>query len=246
MERSDAYLHLHTGPTREAAVYGLLALAGLILGAFMLQRAAGLPGYAILRIGAAFLLVLVAVLIILPTHHPHAHFGAANLVTLLRAALVALLLGFVGADTQPSLAWSAVGIATVAAILDAVDGPLARRQGLSSAFGARFDMETDAALVMILSILVWQFDKAGPWVLASGLMRYVFVMAGWLMPWLRGTLPLSMRRQAICVAQVIILIVSLAPIVPLNVSAALAAIGLVALAGSFAIDVGWLARNRRV
>ncbi len=246
MERADPSLHRLTGPTREAAVYGLLALVGLILGALMLQRAAGLPGYAILSIGAAFLLGLAAVLIPLPTHHPHAHFGAANLVTLLRAALAALLLGFVGADTQPSLAWSAVGIATIAAILDAVDGPLARRQGLNSAFGARFDMETDAALVMILSILVWQFDKAGPWVLASGLMRYSFVVAGWPMPWLRGTLPLSTRRQAICVAQVIILIVSLAPVVPLNASAALAAIGLVALAGSFAIDVGWLARNRRV
>ena len=45
----------------------------------------------------------------------------------------------------------------------------------TSAFGARFDMETDAATVFGLSLLVWLCDQAGPWVLAIGLMRYIFV-----------------------------------------------------------------------
>ena len=34
-----------------------------------------------------------------------------------------------------------------------------------SSFGARFDMETDAAFILILSVLVWQHGKAGAWVL---------------------------------------------------------------------------------
>ena len=39
---------------------------------------------------------------------------------------------------------------------------------MASAFGARFDMETDALLLLVLAALAWQFDKAGAWVLASG------------------------------------------------------------------------------
>ena len=46
--------------------------------------------------------------------------------------------------------------------LDGVDGWLARRRGMSSAFGARFDMEIDALLVQVLAILVWRYGKAAP------------------------------------------------------------------------------------
>ena len=52
---------------------------------------------------------------------------------------------------------------------------------MTSAFGARFDMEVDALLIQVLAVLAWQWDKAGPWVLMSGLLRYVFVAAGWVL-----------------------------------------------------------------
>ena len=68
-------------------------------------------------------------------------------------------------------------VATLTALLDAVDGALARRSGLASDFGARFDMETDAAFTLVLCALVLQAGQAGPWVLAAGLMRYAFVAA---------------------------------------------------------------------
>ena len=42
---------------------------------------------------------------------------------------------------------------------------------MTSGYGARFDMETDAAFILVLSILVWQHGKAGAWVLLCGLMR---------------------------------------------------------------------------
>ena len=41
-------------------------------------------------------------------------------------------------------------------VLAAFDGLFDR---IASDFGARFDMETDALLILALSILVWQFDK---------------------------------------------------------------------------------------
>ena len=99
--------------------------------------------------------------------HPHPRFGAANRVTLVRLALATLLAALVGDASRgrrwrrcrrPGWSWSA---ATLTALLDAVDGPLARRSGLTSAFGARFDMETDAAFTLVLCALVLQAGQAG-------------------------------------------------------------------------------------
>ena len=66
-------------------------------------------------------------------------------------------------------------LASVALVTDAVDGRVARRTGTVSAFGARFDMETDAALLLVLSTYVAR--DLGLWVLAIGLARYVFLAA---------------------------------------------------------------------
>jgi len=114
---------------------------------------------------------------------------------------------------------------------------------MASAFGARFDMEVDALLIMVLSILVWQFRKAGPWVFALGLLRYAFVVGGWLRPWLTRPLPPSRRRQAICVLQMAGLAVALVPPVPFPASAWIVAAALASLAYSFAADVIWLWRR---
>ena len=85
--------------------------------------------------------------------------------------------------------WAGAAAGGASSAGDAADGALARRQGLASAFGARFDMETDAAFTLVLSALVWQAGQAGAWVLASGLMRYAFVGAAIALPWLAGPLP---------------------------------------------------------
>lgn len=146
----------------------------------------------------------------------------------------------------PAAAWALVGVAAAAAILDAVDGPIARRTGRTTAFGARFDMETDAFLILTLSLLVWRVGHAGAWVIASGLMRYAFIAAGWLLPWMRAELPKSTRRQAVCVVQVVALIVALAPGVTPPLSTAISAVGLAILTWSFWLDVAWLARRREL
>jgi phosphatidylglycerophosphate synthase len=177
--------------------------------------------------------------------HPHVRFGPANRVTLARLCVAALLAALVGEALNPQAAWVIVAIATVAAAMDAIDGPLARRSGLASAFGARFDMETDAWFTLVLCALVLQLDKAGTWVLASGLMRYAFVGAASVWPGLAGPLPPRRRRQAVCVMQIAALIVCLCPIVLPPLSQALAAGSLALLAWSFAVDVRWLARARQ-
>ena len=209
----------------------------------------------IFRMGASYLAGTLAVCIVgglmalwrLERHHPHSTIGAANHITLARGALIALLGGLAtgrAADTRQIEV--ATGIAALALLLDGVDGWLARRYRTSSEFGARFDMESDALLILILSILTWQLGKAGSWVLLSGLLRYIFVLACMGLPELRRPLPASRRRKSIAVIQAIALICAIAPVVARGASAAVAATALLLLVASFLIDIVWLLQQRRV
>ena len=56
-------------------------------------------------------------------------------------------------------------------------------------------MEVDALLIQVLAILAWQWDKAGAWILVSGLLRYGFVAAGWVWTWMQAPHPAQPRSQ---------------------------------------------------
>src|SRR5262245_28010896 len=224
----------------------VIALTAIALGALatLAARELALGPLYVAKVLVVFAVVAVLVLLHLGAHHPFARFGPANQLTLARAAFTAVLAGLIG---EPGIAFAALAfsLAIVAALLDAVDGPVARASGMTSAFGARFDMETDAALMLVLAALAWQLDKAGPWVLASGLARYAFVAAGALAPWLRGPLPPSLRRKLVCAVQTTVLVTVLAPVLSPPATGALAAFGLGLLLFSFAADVVWLRRHSR-
>jgi len=174
----------------------------------------------------------------LPQHAPHLRFGMANSVTLLRAALVALLLGIVatGGSFGGGERWLLVAVGGVVLLLDGVDGWVARKSGMASAFGARFDMEVDGLFVLALAALVWRADQVGSWVLLSGLLRYIFVLAGRRWPALAAPLPPSVRRKSVCVAQIVALLVTLAPPTGAATAQFLCVGGLVLLLYSFAAD----------
>lgn len=227
-----------------SALRNILAAALLgVAAASVLRTMLGLGESYLARI--AVLLTGGAALLLwrLTAFHPFARLGAANQVTMGRGVLVILLAGLGGLGAAPALQVWALWIGSVAAMLDAVDGWLARRTGMSSAYGARLDMETDALLILVLSLLAWQFGKAGAWVLGSGLMRYAFVAASLLLPWMQRSLPPKRRRKAVAVLQAIILLVALAPFVPRGASNLLCAMGLAMLAWSFLLDITWLRRN---
>ncbi|MEZ5288253.1 MAG: CDP-alcohol phosphatidyltransferase family protein [Vicinamibacterales bacterium] len=172
--------------------------------------------------------------------HPFARFGPANTVTTARLVLVALTGGLIGSPLPPAAAWVTVAVAVTVALLDGVDGWLARRSGLASPFGARFDMETDALFILVLSALVWTTDKAGAWVLAAGLMRYAFVAARIVLPWMAGPLTPTLRGKTVAVVQFVGLAAALALAVTRPWSAGIAATALLTLTWSFAVDVGRL------
>jgi len=226
------------------ALLGILAVAlslvsAATLGATRLQLSGAYLPKALLAFAAGAAVVLLT----LPGSHPFARMGAANQVTLARGALVALLAALLGERAAPATASVAVVVACGAMALDGVDGWLARRSGTTSGFGARFDMETDAAFVAVLSLLVWQFGKAGPWVLLSGLMRYLFAGLVVLIPRLERPVPSTTRGKSIAVLQMIALIVALAPLCSPPASSSIAALGLLGLLASFALDVAWLLRQ---
>ena len=134
--------------------------------------------------------------------------GPADWVTLTRASIAAV----VAALVSPARAGRVAGDASaIALVLDAVDGWVARRTW-TTARGARFDGEVDAFLILVLSVYVARV--AGAWVLAIGLARYVFLAAGWLLPWMRAPLPPRHWRKVVCATQGIVLTVAAADVLP--------------------------------
>ncbi|KOT39864.1 membrane protein [Streptomyces caelestis] len=172
-------------------------------------------------------------------------FGAANRVTLGRAVLVGGVTALVADSFQDSPPVSLfVGLTAVALILDGVDGKVARRTGTSTPLGARFDMEVDAFLILVLSVYVSM--AMGPWVLLIGGMRYAFVAAARVRPWLTAPLPPSTARKTVAALQGVLLLTAGAALLPhaVNVGVVVLALGL--LVWSFGRDVLWLWRTSRV
>jgi phosphatidylglycerophosphate synthase len=175
--------------------------------------------------------------------YPHSAIGLCNLVTLVRLALtVALVAPILGGGSGP--AWAVFTIAVLALGLDGLDGWLARRQHLTSAFGARFDMEVDSGLSLILAVNAFVSGSAGPLVLLLGLPRYAFAMAGLLFPWLARPLPDRFERKVACVLQIAVLIALQAPDLPSVLTGLACVAAALALALSFGRDVQWLHRRR--
>ena len=192
--------------------------------------------------GIGYLLVSDALLIRGLQRRQTTRFGAANVVTLVRSTLVGMITGVVAVSFTAHLPVALLIALTVPALaLDAVDGWVARRTGSSSELGARFDMEVDAFLLLVLSAYVAQ--TMGGWVLAIGLMRYAFVAVGWVLPWFNRRLPPRYWRKVVTAVQGIALTVAATGLLPgIDVALVLVALGM--LVESFGRDVVWLVRRR--
>jgi phosphatidylglycerophosphate synthase len=169
--------------------------------------------------------------------------GPADWVTLARATLA----GGVAALTadsygRPAPVTTLVTLTVVALVLDAVDGWVARRTDTESTLGGLFDGEIDAFLILVLSVYVAR--SAGAWVLAIGAARYVFLAAGWPLPWMRRTLPPRYWRKVVAGTQGVALTIAVPDVLPRFLTNAILAVSLALLAESFGRDVGWLWRRR--
>jgi phosphatidylglycerophosphate synthase len=168
--------------------------------------------------------------------------GPANQVTLVRATLALGVAMITAASfSRPAPVSILVALAAVALVLDGVDGWVARRTW-TTRFGAHFDAEVDAFLILVLSIYVSR--SAGAWVLAIGLARYAFLAAKWPLRWLRGSLPPRYWRKVVAATEGIVLTVAATRLLPMTATRIALAGGVVLIAESFGRDVWWLWRRR--
>ncbi|MDG4823449.1 CDP-alcohol phosphatidyltransferase family protein [Asanoa sp. WMMD1127] len=169
-------------------------------------------------------------------------YGPADWVTAARTTLIGVVAALVvDSLRQPPAVTAIVGLVVVALLLDGVDGQVARRTGTTSAFGARFDMEADSFLVLVLSLYVAR--DAGWWVLAIGGMRYAFMLGIWSTRWMRGTLPPRYWRKVVAATQGVALVTATAGILPFRVNLVLLLVAFALLVESFGRDVLWLWRD---
>lgn len=192
---------------------------------------------------AAGFYIVMGVLVV--SFWPHGPFGWANRVTLGRGVLVAIVAGALAANAFTNAIWLWLAVAVIALLLDGVDGWIARRTKTHTPFGARFDMELDAVLILILCIGLLQSEHLGIWVLLVGGMRYLFIAASWPFPWLKAPLFASFRRKAVCVWQVVALLLALTPLTSPLATSLLALSALITLIYSFGFDIWWLYQKRQ-
>ena len=176
--------------------------------------------------------------------HRISRFGWANATTALRSTMVGVVTALVTTSfTEDVSVPLLMGLTIPALALDAVDGWLARRTGTETDLGARFDMEVDAFLLLVLSAYVAQ--DLGWWVLTIGLMRYAFVAVGRILRWMRATLPTRYWRKVVTAATGIALTIAAAGVLPSWAAGGVVLIALGLLVESFGRDVLWLLRRHR-
>lgn len=175
---------------------------------------AALVGWQLSLLSASTATFCFLVLGTLVARHSRARtFNVADVVTLVRGLGVCFLAGLAlqawagGLTRQALLTMIIIGMLCL--LLDGVDGRVARARKEASAFGARFDVETDAAMLAVLSVAVAALGIAGWWVLAIGAMRYGYVATSLVVPALRIPLPYHFSGKVIAVVQAVALLAAL-------------------------------------
>lgn len=226
---------VRTGPV--IALIAQLALLGVLAGTVGLSA----PGW---LVGAAFGLVVNALVAVGLARSGARSLGPANAVTLSRTVLVGGVVALVADSFVRSIPVPAI-VATAAAalFLDAVDGRVARRTRTVSPLGACFDQEIDAFLILVLSVDVAR--SIGLWVLVIGVARYAYLVAGWPLPWLRKPAPERYWGKVVAATQGIVLTLAVANVLPTLANVGAVAVALALLTGSFGYSVWWLWHSHR-
>nr|WP_275039627.1 CDP-alcohol phosphatidyltransferase family protein [Natrialba chahannaoensis] len=185
-------------------------------------------------------------------------FTSATWVTVARGAAVAGIGGFAGlavaamgglettswttvTGTDAGLRWAPALLFAIAALLDAVDGWLARRTDSVTDLGARLDVEIDGLVVLVgaaVGVLAGMLPRL---FLAVASARYVFVAGLW---WrnrrghFTAELPPSHTRRALGALAMLAIFVALVPAVDPAISRAFATVVAVPFLANFGRD--WL------
>ncbi len=235
-------MHEYGGTMRAVQTFPVTGLVAQVTMGAALAVTVGLGGAGWMVIVACGLLMNAALARGVLRYHPQ-RLGPADWVTLTRATLAVGVAALVADSFEEAVPVTVlVALSSIALVLDAVDGWVARRSKTASALGAHFDGEVDAFLILVLSVYVAR--SSGAWVLAIGAARYAFFTAGWLLPWMREQLPPRYWRKVVAAVQGVVLTIAAAEVFPQALTRAALLAALALLCESFGRDVWWLWSHR--
>ena len=164
--------------------------------------------------------------------------GPADVVTLLRGALYAVVAGFVVVRPAPPLSWVPALLYGTATLLDCVDGTIARTVGTETDVGGRLDVALDAVGTVVAPLVAVAWGQLPIWYLSLSAARYVYV--GGLV-WRRRRRPLFETpdddlSRYLGAAQMVFITAALVPATPAVLVEVVAPPLLVASLVSFARD----------
>jgi len=146
-------------------------------------------------------------------------FGLANVVTLLRGGLYALVAGFVVVAPTPELVWAPALCYGAGVVLDKLDGTVARTVGEQTALGRRLDMAFDTFGFVAAPVVAVLWGRLPVWYLAISAVKYVYLAGIYSRRW-RGLPvfdpPESALGKYLAGVQMVFITVALVPVVPVD------------------------------
>lgn len=233
---------------------GLLALAGLLLlgGAWLLGRrvdvASARRWLVVTATGCVYVLGITGYRHGWAGGEPTSALGLATGITLLRGLLYAAVAGFLLVPpTDPVVRWLPGLVYGLGAVLDFVDGRVARRWGRETGIGARLDLAFDTMGFLVAPLVGVAWGRLPVVYLTLSAARYVFRGGLWWRRW-RGRsiygLPESPLRRRLAAGQMGLITVALLPALPTAVVHPAATLALLPSIGLFLRD--WLVVSGRV
>ena len=171
----------------------------------------------------------------------------ATVLTTCRGSAAVVLAGFLVVERPTGmLVWLPALLFGAAALLDGVDGQLARATGTESAFGSRLDTEMDSLALLIGVAVAIRFGQAPLVFLLVGLARYAFVAGIIRRRWqgIRvGELPARSSRRILGAGMMGVVFCLLTPVLDGNQGGVLAIVAMVPFLLGFVRD-WWLLTRR--
>jgi CDP-diacylglycerol--glycerol-3-phosphate 3-phosphatidyltransferase len=101
-------------------------------------------------------------------------FGLANLITMLRGGLYAVVGGFVVVPAETALAWVPALCYGTGVVLDRLDGAVARTVGEQTPLGTRLDTAFDTFGFVVAPLVAVLWGQLPAWYLSISAARYVY------------------------------------------------------------------------
>jgi phosphatidylglycerophosphate synthase len=208
--------------------------------------------YSILLYNTLFFLIISSVIFHIFNICKTDKFTYASYITYVRIILVIILFSVTISSYLSALLFSVfykenlfLIIPFMVLLLDWFDGFFARYLNETSKFGAIFDQETDAFLLLILTLSLYLNHNVPITIFLIPSYRYVFLILGLHFKWLKNTLPESYLRKVICSITILLLIICHMQSLSINHVQIISILAFLMITFSFTKDIIWLYGSKK-